>query len=772
MNVKTNKLTKVLLALAFVLCVVASVFSLNTASAATEEDVMLYPGGSIRYEEPAGIRFTAFVSDSLFDNTETHDLKDGVTVGMYVVPAMYTDENVTNITSSTTGVKTVSSDDEDGFLWRKTSGIPGFQQFDVAIVNIPDTAYGEDILARAFVNDGGEVLSDTVIRSIAGVANATLAADQLVDELEDKLIEEEITALNGYIADTAEAVDAPVLSVLDGEVSWTSSASEYLVKQPNGAVLMTNATEMNVSEGAVSVVAVGDGVTSTYSAPATKTVHALGAMQLASFDDESYFEDLTPSHPNFASTAYYPVSTFVRSPAATGVGTPILRTNRADVASATADACVEIGVPITVYQAGGARFAAFTVYLQKSLNLTDYAGIKIRMNVYGSWMGDTDASVYKYYICGQDNLTQGYKGATNVGYNQLDALNTWFDWFISAEELATYYENGDSSITIMVYYGGSKGSGNGSYGIGVLLDDISYYDKLNTPTNLTLDGETLTWDAVDGAISYVVNVDGNDVATVSETSYDLTAYASASFAVKVKALGTDKADSPYSAPVNYIYKEKGVLAAFNAVAYEGSVKLVSNSVATPWTNGGQIDFSTINPPIAYETNVDGANDGDALHIQPIAAHYGSGGGARHAIFTITLDEALDLSGETYDGIVLRFKYTGVGSALGPFNRVTNPDSVAGNVWWLNLCSVATKSTGYTSYDEHKDQTVAGNDTIPSTTFTTGEWVEWKISNDVLKTLYSGGETQIAFAIGSTVSQEYNAAVVYHTYLDSLSYYKD
>ena len=753
MNVKTNKLTKVLLALAFVLCVVASVFSLNTASAATEEDVMLYPGGSIRYEAPAGIRFTAFVSDSLFDDVATHDLKDGVTVGMYVVPAMYTDDGVTEITSSTKGVKAVSSDDA-GFLWRKTSGIPGFQQFDVAIVNIPDTAYGEDILARAFVNDGGEVLSDTVIRSIAGVANFTLAADQLVDIPEDKLVEEEITALNGYVS--GEAVDAPVLSVLDGEVSWTSSASEYLVKRPDGSVLMTNATELNVSEGAVSVVAVGDGVNSTYSAPATKTVHALTANQLASFDDASYVEDLEAGKKGLNDKFYHKPT---NEDGSFGfLGTPTVKEDS-----------INLAIKINTVVNASSRFAVFTVNLQKSLDVDK--GVKLSFNYVGHNAGvSLEGSDFYIFLAGPDSTEQGYTadGSTKdaVASTKIEVGND-YDLVISPSQLQTYYEDGDTSLTFIIW--SSRGV---SYGYDfaqiIELKDLSQIEYYTAPTNLALNGTTLTWDPVDGATSYVVNVKGVDVATVSETSYDLTAHASASFAVKVKAIGADKGDSLYSAPVNYVYKEKGVLAAFNSAAYEGSVKIALENNAQPWTGNQQKDGAYANAVKEYRTGVDGANDGDALFIQPVIAHYANGGNAKIAVFTITLDEPLDLSGETYDGIVLRFKpitsrHAGLGGAM-----CYNPITI------VQLCTpvaAGTRPTGDRTYTDYKDSE-SSSYPYPSTGVSQGQWIEWTLSNADLATLYSDGATEIVFALVVPGAAGKNLDVTADAYLDTLSYYKD
>ncbi|MBE5737620.1 MAG: hypothetical protein E7348_04385 [Clostridiales bacterium] len=762
MSKKVLNLSKVFLTFAFVISMLACALTVNFASA--DNVPLMVDGGSIRYQTQgnAGIRFSAYVPDSLFDNTETKDLKDNVSVGMYLIPATNVGEGVTEIDGQTEGVKKVSPT-----VWAE-SDKAGYQQYNVVITGIPEANYATQILASSFIKvDEVEDVSSTVIRSIANVANTLLAMDSVAEEGDEmKLDANQVTELGDYISATDALGDVDV-TILDGVAKWTAveNATSYIVKTEDG-VVKTTATQYALNgESEISVLACGDGVNNTYSALDTAAVHALGELQLASFDDKSYFEDLSPSNPSFAATAYYPVSTFVKSPMATGLESPIFRTNRADVNSVSAAACVEIGVPLTVYQAGGARYAAFTVKLQKSLNLDDYAGIKVRMNVYGCWTGDTDPTIFNYYLVGQDNLNQGYKSGKedgNVAWHQLSALNTWFDWYITADELASYYENGDSQMTFMVYYGGSKGTGTGNYGIGILLDDISYYNTLETPKNLAVADSTVTWSAVQGAEEYVVNIDGVDVAIVTETSYDLSAYASTGCTIKVKATSSTLIASEYSEECAYVVTDGLTIAAFDSAIYESSVKVLLDNTIQPW-NGGAIDYTTVSPKIEYRTGVDGASDGDALLIQPVLASY-VGGTARHAVFTVKLAKPLDLSG-TYEGITIRFQPVDVANGL---TSVVASDT--DTIDRIQLCNPTTKDNTYKYYYNSASTDAAYNAyAYPYLEVVEGNWYEWTITLEQLKTLYSDGATELVFAMVSKGGASYNYANPAETYLDYIEY---
>ena len=82
MSKRTHSLVKILLTLCFSICLVACIFSMNFASAATAPSIK--DGASIRYDDKAGIRCSAYVPDEYFADTDEHVLNDGITVGMEI----------------------------------------------------------------------------------------------------------------------------------------------------------------------------------------------------------------------------------------------------------------------------------------------------------------------------------------------------------------------------------------------------------------------------------------------------------------------------------------------------------------------------------------------------------------------------------------------------------------------------------------------------------------------------------------------------------------
>ena len=107
---------------------------LETASAATAhtEEVFMINGASIRYSEPAGIRFTGYVKDD-------GDLSDN-TVGFKI---------------TVDGVeKDFSTESIDGATWQwAASDVAGYKKFQVAIKNIPEAQYATEMTAQAYMDD-------------------------------------------------------------------------------------------------------------------------------------------------------------------------------------------------------------------------------------------------------------------------------------------------------------------------------------------------------------------------------------------------------------------------------------------------------------------------------------------------------------------------------------------------------------------------------------------------------------------------------------------
>jgi hypothetical protein len=755
MSKRSNILSRTVLFVVLMLSLILCMFTLNVSSravSASTDQIMIKDGASIRYKEPAGIRFSAYVSDELFDNVEGHVLKSNVEVGMYVVPAMYTDaDSVTNgITSTSKGVKVVSSNPDNScsnFVWgaKTKNEVKYYQQFNVVMKDIEADYYGEGILARAFLKVDNVTVAETetVNYSIREVANIVLAGNELEDE---KLDNGQITALQNYVSATT-ALDAPVVSVLDGKASWESveNANGYLVKTSDGAIkrVASTVTEFDVSgKSSISVIALGDGDTYSYSATANKAVHVLSETQLATFDDESYFEDLSPSNPKFIDNAYFPLNGDFFKTAQNGNETPILRVNRADANGTLANG-VEIGVPITAYQQAAARFSAFSIQLQKGLNLENFSGVKIRMNIINGWISGALASEFSYYLVGQDSLDQGYLSSTeNVSYHVLDNLNTIFDWYIPSSDLKEYYETGDSLITLMVYFGGNRPTGGNvdygaTFGISVLLDDISYYTQLDTPENLSLSGNTLSWDAVENATSYVVKI-GEQEIPVSTNNLDISSYLSSDVTIYVKAIANDYADSNYASK-NVIYLSDGQLASFNSAFYESSVVTLEGTFGQKNSDGTKVTSAT------YTSSADGS-DG-ALDI---TLKQGTNWKTNKRVFKVYFNSAVDLT--NYDGISIKFKVYNYSM----FVYTGTPNF---SFKMLNKTGSNYSSTTY------------------SQSISVGEWVTVKFTKEQVENSLVNDGTALTFMFTANGTLDTDYTIPKHTntfkiYLDDISCYND
>lgn len=725
MSKRLNNVLKVvlfsILAFSLILCVFTLNTNKNTVSAASDS-VIIKDTASIRYDEPTGIRFTAYVSDALFADAEDHVLNADVTVGMKVYPEKYASNPVT-----------VKSGDA-GFVWNANSEKDGYQQFTVVLKDIPQTYYGEKIFASAFSQTGAEnpVATQEISYSISEVATTVLAANQLEDE---KLDADRVTALEAYVAN-ATALDKVTVKVLDGKASWeaVANASGYLVKTANG-IIRTTETEIDLTtETKVSVVAYGDGETYTYSDVAEKAVHALTEMQLATFDDVSYFEDLIPGNPNFdpASTMTN-VSTFGTSfPYETGKITPAFVENFEDKNGVVAEKSVLISVGITSYIASMQRHAPFTVQLQKGLNLTDYDGIKVRINIENC---TNESNEHWLYLGGQD-IYQGYlrsasnktsvPGYDSIASTQVVGVNTWMDWYISADDLKTYYQDGDNQITLIVYHRTGVSQNGNRYN--VYIDDISYYEQLDTPTNLTIDGNTLTWNAVANAESYVVKVGETEI-PVSTNNVDLSAYLSSDTIVYVKAVANGFVDSTFASKAVMVLTGNQ-MATFNSEAYVDTISSITN---TQGNNGAKV-FS-----VAY---VDGATAGTDSGVLDIALRPNNW---RQADFKVTFANPIDLTNA--DGIAVRIKlydasyYSGFDTSKMIFKALTKS---GGNY-------TDGKITGY------------------STAITLGEWITVKFAKaDIEKCILDDGKS-ISFCMHYNGDISATANYV-KLYLDDISYY--
>ncbi len=92
--------------------------------------------------------------------------------------------------------------------------------------------------------------------------------------------------------------------------------------------------------------------------------------------------------------------------------------------------------------------------------------------------------------------------------------------------------------------------------------------KLAAPV-ISLNGNTVSWQAVSNATSYEVYIDGIRRATVNVTSYTVTVSAAGTYAIKIKAVGTGFDSSDYSNTAEYTYVPPAVPLSAPVISLDG-----------------------------------------------------------------------------------------------------------------------------------------------------------------------------------------------------------
>lgn len=141
--------------------------------------IMKLSGASIRFDEPAGLRFEYVIEKNTYDNlAKNEDFKTGLIIlPERLVPAGGLDINsAKKLVLDTTGA---------GFTEERDGGAYRFKGY---IFNIPNTEYETRLSARAFVYYNGEyTYSETITRSVRYVAERAYCSADTTPEQKEKL---------------------------------------------------------------------------------------------------------------------------------------------------------------------------------------------------------------------------------------------------------------------------------------------------------------------------------------------------------------------------------------------------------------------------------------------------------------------------------------------------------------------------------------------------------------------------------------------------------
>ena len=170
-------------------------------------NVQMVEGASVRIGDKAGIRFQSLVSRSYYDRQAS------VTAGVYLIPedilgSATLDENTPKAMNIESRVNSSKSTDE-------------YYLFNSVVYNIPETEYGRQLVARAYIKIGDtyEWAENEQTRSFAYVASAAIADGYAVDGT--AFTDDQISSLNGY-------VDAAVSAFSVNETKYTLDTNETL----------------------------------------------------------------------------------------------------------------------------------------------------------------------------------------------------------------------------------------------------------------------------------------------------------------------------------------------------------------------------------------------------------------------------------------------------------------------------------------------------------------------------------------------------------------
>ena len=447
----------------------------------------------------------------------------------------------------------------------------------------------------------------------------------------------------------------------------------------------------------------------------------LQAGELAAFNNPCYALDIVPATPN------------------------TLNAPPSEIAYLTEEECAGStgGAVRMLMKSGEYGTGLFRVKLQTTIDKEEeFDGMEVRFKLDSkSYIYESDGNDPTRFILAQPAADERRVGrGTHVYAGQNDCWQV-----VKIPKSAVEDFDGLKYLQFSLY--NMTRSGGSGY---LYLDYIHLYkDEVATPTGLAISEDKLTWTAVENARQYIVSVDKteNGMAEIeSGYYYSNTAeialtdigvdVASETQQYKIKVMAVSDTASLGSSAWSEELAKRGTLAKNEVAAFDNA--LCATDITPPLLNEGTKTFSHLFWT-GYEP-VSGADGGYAVRLSMTAqSTYGT-----FSCFTVHLNKPLDLESE-YDCVILRFKVE--------FTNYNNLDA-------LSFQLVGSK----------QDNQNYNNGTNFRKPVKVGEWMEYQLTMDDLKTYYETGDTALSFQFTTTEANKSGSTVYSILALDYIRYY--
>lgn len=380
---------------------------------------------------------------------------------------------------------------------------------------------------------------------------------------------------------------------------------------------------------------------------------------------------------------------------------------------------------LTLNTSNSTRYSNFRINFNKGLDFSAHDGVKVKFKVTEHPYGN-DAVVKMYYIADNSNWNE-YSGSQIPNGGQEFTVGEWCDFVLPITELDKYIDNGDSYITLSITRASGGLTTNGT--VKVFISEVSYYDKLDVPTGVALNGNILSWTAVENADGYIVTINGQEKDVVTTNSIDLTSYADVDYSATVKAVSNSRyfLQSENSESVIKLTTEAHQLASNNSVACEGTIVPGGYHYKTP-----TLGYSFIED-VKYSAQE------SALELT-----LNTNNTTRFATFRANLVKGMDFT--NHDGIKIKFKVT------------EHPYGDSAEVWFTFVG------------DSGNWNESGGNFNTPHQVVTVGEWQVLTLSNAELDSMLNDGDKYITLSVLQKSNVQNNGTV--KVFLGEICYYDD